>query len=153
MNVDHLLVRPSRSVRGKRRPSQTDLRRHVSDIYYAMFHALCLECSNALIGSTRRNSSAWVRAYRAVNHGSAKEALKTRSVQQIDPAVAAYATLFITLQDERHKADYDPRPFPHNNLQVRPFTEQVRLAVSGLRGLSADNKRMLAVSVLFKERP
>src|SRR5437016_12616823 len=60
---------------GAGRPRQAYLRRSLSTTYYALFHALAKMCADELIGVTQSGSEAWVRVYRALEHGFAKNAL------------------------------------------------------------------------------
>jgi hypothetical protein len=71
----------------------------------------------------------------------------------MDPAIKTFADLFITLQQERHRADYDPSPYPHGLQQIRTFRDQARIAISGLHKITTDEKKGLAVVVLLKARP
>lgn len=93
------------------RPRQADLKRAVSTTYYAMFHALCANCANTLIGTqgSARSIPAWVQAYRAINHREAKEKCKNQSVMKEFPKdIEDFGNRFITAQTKRHNADYDP---------------------------------------------
>ena len=42
-------------------PRQSDLKRAMSTAYYAVFHALCRNCADSLVGKTRvsRSQPAW----------------------------------------------------------------------------------------------
>ena len=57
------------------RPRQTDLRRAVSTTYYALFHCLAACYADTIVGGpgAKRSKPAWRQAYRALNHGSAKQ--------------------------------------------------------------------------------
>ena len=57
---------------GRGRPLESDLRRAVSTAYYALFHGLAECCANELVGRNMRGQAAWVRTYRALNHGRAQ---------------------------------------------------------------------------------
>ena len=61
-----------------RRPRETDLRRAVSTAYYAMFHILCANNANMLVGgeSADRSSPAWTQVYRGLNHLDAQRKCK-----------------------------------------------------------------------------
>ena len=62
---------------GSGRPRQVDLRRAVSTAYYGMFHALCGSNADTLVGAAppMQGTNPWVHAYRALEHGLAKERL------------------------------------------------------------------------------
>ena len=92
-------------------PRQSDLKRAMSTAYYAMFHALCRNCADSLIGKTKaaRSQSAWRQAYRALDHGFAKDQCRKKSIMDRFPAgIQDFASQFVELQERRHEADYDP---------------------------------------------
>ncbi len=70
------------SPRGSKKPRQSDLKRAVSTAYYAMFHAMCRNCADCLIGKTKalRSEPAWRQAYRAVEHSHAKNQCKNKAI-------------------------------------------------------------------------
>jgi hypothetical protein len=99
------------------RPKQVVLRRAVSTAYYALFHAICAMAADNLVGRDRgkRPHRAWVQTYRSLNHGEAErrfnrlvEAQTGRSLHGFPQQAGDVAIAFTTLQEERHRADYDP---------------------------------------------
>jgi hypothetical protein len=97
---------------GAGRPRQAYLRRSLSTTYYALFHALAKMCAEELIGVTQGNTEPWVRVYRALDHGFAKNAMNQNIIQTLSTDAKTFADAFIELQEKRHTADYDPRRFP-----------------------------------------
>lgn len=94
-----------------RRPRQSDLKRALSTAYYAMFHALCWNCADCLIGTSQsdRSAPAWRQAYRAVEHKFVKNQCGDKSViAKFPKEIEDFANQFRTLQEKRHAADYDP---------------------------------------------
>lgn len=138
---------------GRGRPRQAYLRRSLSTTYYALFHALAKLCADELIGITKANSEPWVRVYRALDHGFAKNALIQNIVQELDPAAKIFADTFIDLQEKRHTADYDPKRLPFRRKAVVGYVQQARKAISGLAGIKSEQRRILATAVLLKSRP
>jgi len=65
------------AVSGKGKPRQAYLKRAVSTTYYAMFHCLARTCADLMIGGTgaQRSMPAWTQAYRALDHGIARNVL------------------------------------------------------------------------------
>ena len=64
-----------------------------------------------LIGRTRasRSQPAWIQTYRAVEHGFAKGQCEKRSlISRFPDGIRDFAEAFVTLQERRHGADYDP---------------------------------------------
>ncbi len=153
VNIDHLLDLTRQLAAGSsKRPRQIELRRAVSSLYYAMFHALALMNANQIAGSTRRRSDAWVRVYRALDHVKTKDELRRRDVRSLSPQIGQFAILFVELQDLRHEADYDPRPFAPNKQQVLAMISQAEKAIEGLETLPPDLRTQLAAIVLLKAR-
>ncbi len=92
-----------------KRPAQPYLRRAISTAYYAVFETLATECANAFIGNGPGHSQkARLQVFRALEHGFAKNACKQAAKLNFPQDIIAFADVFIKLQEERHKADYDP---------------------------------------------
>ena len=90
---------------GAPQPTQAGLRRAVSTAYYAMFHTLAAAAADLFIGSTR--SSAWHRAYRALEHGRARSACRQgQTMREFPTEIRYFADVFVELQVERQQADY-----------------------------------------------
>jgi hypothetical protein len=97
------------SSRGK--PSAVNLRRATSAAYYALFHCLARNCADLLIGGTGANRSepAWQQVYRSLEHGYVKDRCKNNQMMaRFPPGIQDFATTFLSLQEKRHSADYDP---------------------------------------------
>lgn len=148
-----LIARARSSLSGSRRPKSVYLRRAVSDAYYALFHALALMCADQLVGATMRNSGAWTRIYRGLDHGRAKSELQRRDVQTLDPAVARIAATFVQLQEDRHAADYDPVSTLKRRSDVEPRILLAETAIADVQSLVPDMKRELAAILIVKARP
>ena len=148
---DHL--RAARALAGaqKGHPRQVYLRRAISGAYYALFHLLAQSCADELIGATKTGTEAWRRAYRALDHGPAKDALKRLSAQGGDPGLTNFARTFIALQESRHAADYDPRP-TYTRAEALANIVQARRAIEMYRDLPSATKVDVVTSVLFKLR-
>ena len=107
----HLADEPGSRDRG--RPRQAWLRRAVSTAYYALFHTMARSCADALVGSTRANRSlaAWRQAYRALDHGHARNQCSNETVMGKFPKeIQNFGQTFVEMQGQRHAADYDPDP-------------------------------------------
>ncbi|MCY4184321.1 MAG: hypothetical protein OXD45_03260 [Rhodobacteraceae bacterium] len=106
------LIAIARELVNRDHPRQAYLNRAMSTAYYAMFHALCRNCADTLVGpegTPDRSSHAWNQAYRAVEHGYAKNQCKRKPVMDRFPeTIRNFAVYFVTLQELRHEADYDP---------------------------------------------
>ena len=96
---------------GGKKPRQSDLKRSVSTVYYALFHTLCRQCADCLIGTkgSDRSNPAWRQAYRAVAHGHAKGCCENQKIMKTFPKeIEDFGNAFVTAQIKRHSADYDP---------------------------------------------
>lgn len=136
-----------------RRPRQADLRRTVSTLYYALFHALAADGADLLIGATRasRSNAAWAQAYRALDHGLAKQAARRAQNLGFPTDVVVFSLAFIKLQEERHRADYDPLArFALGD--ARALASETEAALSALRSASATHRRAFAALALFRHR-
>jgi hypothetical protein len=111
------LIRPG----GHKPPRQTDLRRAISDAYYAAFHAVLSAAADAAVGKRRRGTSHYSLAYRSIDHRALRELCQTVRLptpsQRYRPHVPGdgfgqgiqdVAESVLILQRKRNIADYDP---------------------------------------------
>ena len=134
----------------RRRPSQANLRRAVSTAYYAMFHCLAGAAADLLIG--RRRSPAWHRVYRALEHGSAKNACRhQRAMQGFPPEIRDFAEAFVMLQDRRREADYalDVR---YDKSDVLVAIDRAENVIARFEQVEIQHRRGFAAHVLFRRR-
>lgn len=103
--------------RGRGRPKEVDLRRAVSDAYYALFHALTAKSARLLVSGGRQPQRAYIR--RLYTHSNLKSVCASYRSNRLphqlprcstDPAtmsdVRELARAFGELQEARHDADY-----------------------------------------------
>jgi hypothetical protein len=102
------------------RPSQASLRRAVSAAYYSLFHLLIGEATRVMLGSrTDRRVFRQIIA-RGFSHGSMVACCKSfaggtlpQSISSVlptlpvPPDLTEVAGVFVRLQEERHRADYN----------------------------------------------
>ena len=142
-------------VGGRRgRPRQTELRRALSAAYHAMFHTLASFCANQLAGSTpvRRRSPAWVQAYRALEHGRARDRLMNSSgMSQFPDEYRDFGQQFVNMQDVRHSADYDPTA-RFLRLHVNQVIEETSRKMDLFNTVPNAEKRAFALYVLLRSR-
>jgi uncharacterized protein (UPF0332 family) len=138
--------------RETRRPRQASLKRAISTAYYALFHRLCLLCADELVGWTRP----WdlvTPIYRTMDHGTAKRLFQqTRDGQLLGQAVSDIGKVFQLLQEQRHIADYDPRPLSFGRAEVIDLISQARQATDAIERLQPDTKLRLAIYLAAKHR-
>ncbi len=140
---------------GKRqKPKQADLRRAVSTAYYAMFHCFAKMCADKMVGATKvlRSNPAWCQVYRSLGHGEARSAIKQNQIMEKFPnAVQDFADTFISLQEKRHDADYNPM------LRLRRSEVNIEIAsaenaIRDLKTVPASDLKAFAVWVLLKQK-
>ena len=137
------------------RPTAVSVRRATSSIYYALFHCLARECANLLIGgnATARSDDAWRQVYRSLEHGQAKDRCRDQAMLTRFPkAVEDFASAFVTMQEKRHHADYDPS----GSFYKSEVEADLRLAedvIAGLTTIAAKHRRAFCAYVLLKRRP
>ena len=104
-----------------RPPTDEHVRRAVSNIYYALFHALAESNASALIGppGDALTAAAWSRIYRGLDHTTARREL-LRHRQEFSVQARAFANAFADMQQLRHAADYDHNAvIPINQVSAR----------------------------------
>ena len=138
----------------KGRPTAVSLRRATSSAYYAIFHCLPRECADLLIGGAgaARSNAAWRQVYRALEHGATKDRCKNRTaMRQFPQEIGDFANVFVTMQENRHEADYDPfRTFSKSEVMVD--IAAVEQAMSNFRLAGIRHRRAFCAFVLFKGR-
>ena len=152
---DELLALAKRLVSnsGKQRPSQTYLKRAVSTAYYAVFHAIAKSNADLFLGVAKssRSEKAWQQAYRGLQHGSAKSACTEALGLNFPAGIKRCATAFVSLQEKRHSADYDPL-FRLKKEDALDAIGEAKSAIRGLKNAPVKDRRAFAVLLLFPKR-
>jgi hypothetical protein len=137
------------------RPTSSAVRRRaISTAYYAVFHAIAKTCADELLGGARHESTEYIRIYRALEHNTLRKVFEgKKGLLGQSAALRAIGEATNQLQGARMKADYMP---PIRNLFSRvDTTEWIELArdtVRSLHRLQSDERRVLAVHLLFRDR-
>ncbi|WP_081630939.1 hypothetical protein [Aureimonas ureilytica] len=136
-----------------KKPRQADLKRSISTAYYALFHAVARDCADRLVGTGQnRADKAWRQTYRALNHGEAKTACAQLRNLGFPPDLTQVGDAFRTLQEQRHKADYDP--FHRvNRATALTAIQLAETAISNLRAAGSKDRIAFAIQLLLKQRP
>ena len=153
MKGQDLIAQANRLVRAStNKPRRADLNRAVSAAYYALFLTLARLCADTIAGTGKnRNIAAWQQAYRALDHGFAKEACKKVPNKRLPPEIIRFASVFVELQEARHDADYNPsRTF--RRAEVIPLIQKAERAIIDLGDAPRVDLRALVVLVLLKDR-
>lgn len=134
------------------KPRQADLRRAISTAYYALFHALAKECADRFIGTSAGVSQeAWTQVYRALAHGFAKEQCRKAGKLGFSAPVVQFADTFASLQEERHRADYDPDA-SYSRADVLVAVANAEQAMRDFRHADKYDRAAFTALVLFRKR-
>ena len=135
-------------------PNQTDLRRAISNVYYALFHAIAQSNADTLVGDEPqlRDQVAWRQAYRALEHGYAKRRCQQAQLSpRFSPPVQGLARHFVHIQNRRHQADYDPDEIFNHQGVLSSITEADG-HIRAFRAVPVQERRAFAVYILMRER-
>lgn len=134
------------------RPQQMQLRKAISAAYYAMFYTLAGSNADTLIGASPqfRNLSAWTQTYRALNHGFARGQIN-RGLADFAPVIQDFGNAFAILQEERHKADYDPNA-QFTRADTLHLIDRAEAAIIAFEASDPTERKALAAHVLFRAR-
>jgi hypothetical protein len=134
------------------RPRQSDLKRGVSTAYYALFHTLARECADLLVGTGDwRSDPAWVQVYRALEHGLAKNSCRAAATKGFPNGIVSFADTFVTMQEERHRADYDPQA-RYVRPEVLLLIDNCEQAIRDLGAVTRSDRKAFVVWVLFQKK-
>jgi len=116
-----------------------------------MFHALCWNTADCLIGSkgADRSNPAWVQTYRAVEHGHAKARCKDNVLSKFPKDIEDFASVFVEAQEQRHRADYDPT-VRFTRSEVLTLILKVDEAIRAFRRVSIKDRRAFAALIVLK---
>ncbi|MCR9068135.1 MAG: hypothetical protein NXH79_04755 [Rhodobacteraceae bacterium] len=99
-----------------------------------------------------RSLPAWRQAYRSVDHGFAKGQCRSRSVMAKFPKdIEDFGNLFVDLQDDRHRADYDPSAI-FTLSDVEGAIDAAEDAIRAFRKTSVKDRRAFAAWATMKTR-
>jgi uncharacterized protein (UPF0332 family) len=153
MTMVERLVALAEELAEKSDKSLTLKRRAVSTAYYAMFHALAKLCADELLGvGSDTRSEEYIRVYRSLEHGTLKTAFKTAPLNRTVP-LQKIGNRVVRLQSERIRSDYFPSQQLYTKDQCRALVESAKTAIATIAALPHSDRRILAVSLLFKNRP
>jgi len=166
LDPDQLLEQADRLVAstGGGTPRQVDLRRAISNAYYALFHAVTAEAADDLVGRTHRHTPRYQLVYRSVEHKSllrlcediGKTTLPARYSDYeppggFGPDLQFFADAVVDLQEKRHLADYDPL-FRVTKSDAILAVEKGRAALARFSAASRIPRRAFLCLVLFSPR-
>ncbi|MEM9476743.1 MAG: hypothetical protein AAGA71_15720 [Pseudomonadota bacterium] len=134
--------------------TESDLRRAQSDLYYAVFHAICsalVEPLNA-VKLSKAFSRIYVAIYRYPDHGKMEQhARKLGSNADLPREVRRTAQAFVDLKNKRQEADYNPLS-THENSIIRNDIQKVETLLRDFWSLSDEVRIDFALQVTRLER-
>lgn len=136
------------------KPRQANLRRALSSAYYALFHCLARDGANLVMGGTgaSRSGPAWRQVYRALEHGQARKACqRSNIVNRFPNPISDFADVFVSLQEKRHEADYDPDGRFYKSAVIQEI-DNAELAIQRYNASAIKDRRAFVALVLFKSR-
>lgn len=136
------------------RPRQAWLRRAVSTTYYALFHTMARCGADMQAGSAPANRSqpAWMQAYRALEHGHAKNQCSNKTVMGKFPKeIQSIGRTFVEMQRQRHTADYDPSAKYYRD-EVMQLIDVTQKAMTDFQNTTPADRKAFAIYVLLKTR-
>ena len=110
------------------------------------------DAADMLVGiGPSRPDKAWTHMYRSLQHGDAKTACAAVRNLAFPANIVACAAAFVTLQEERHDADYDP---DHRVLRADAVAaiDLAAKAIEDLRAAARRDRKAFAVHLLHKKR-
>ena len=113
-------------------------------------HSLARAAANLLIG--RQHTAAWHLAYRALEHGSARNAcLNKQAMQGFPHEIREFAETFVDLQKTRHQADYSFEA-KYDRQDTLMTINRRENAIGQLEGANIEHRREFIAHLLFKRR-
>ena len=135
-------------------PTQADINRSASTIYYILFHELSKKCADLFMGPIHDDyRRAWQQVYRALAHDTAKDKCRELSMMKKFPnSIQEFATKFATLQELRHQCDYDPlSQTPKTTVETE--LEDIRGVLQDFNDTPEPDLRAFCSFILFPKRP
>ena len=136
----------------------------MSAAYYALFHFVTTSLADEFVGMIHRSSARYSLVYRSVDHRALRELCtslaKTTPPQKLMPFLPArsiernlvvFANSVTDLQDQRHRADYDPRA-RYRTAEVATIIETGRSGVRRFQHSSDATRRSFLTLLLCPPR-
>lgn len=146
-SAQYLLDRPASS------QTQSDLRRGMSTLYYALFCELASMCADYIAGprTGTHSSHAWTQCYRALEHTHSREACKQAGQRGFPQDIRDFANAYVTMQAKRHRCDYTP-DHPIRPTELKRAISATRKAIVKLGVAAESDRRAFCALVLLESR-
>ena len=117
---------------------------------------MCRECADRLVGCTAAHQCkpAWRQTYRALAHSQSKarcEKIKGDEALKFPTAIRDFATLYILLQELRHRADYDMRD-TYSAFNVQSYVDDALAMIEATERVATKHRKAFAVFLLMPLR-
>ncbi len=150
---DSFLLCAKKRVSAGHRLTEGDLRRCVSDLYFALFHAICETLAGMIQGDERLpiSKEAWLRLYRLPDHAAVAKACDDGRIVELSQPVQQFASQFKAMKVLREDADYDAsKPFEIS--EVRKIVQLVETVLANFKSADLQQRLKFAVLVSIKRR-
>lgn len=166
VDPEQLLDQADRLIRRGRggAPQDIDLRRAVSNAYYAIFHEIARDTADDLIGRKNRDTPQYALTYRNIEHRALKSLCETALKSRLPDRFVRYvpsgsfgapiksvAAAIIDLQEKRYLADYDPH-FATSTSEVELTVATSRTALLQFRKAPRRQRREFVSFLFFSPR-
>jgi uncharacterized protein (UPF0332 family) len=146
-----------------KRPYQANVRRAASASYYAVFHFFADELAKQVVGASAASDSLGFAVGRALEHGCLRSASERFSSQNapnnlpvplrscltsVSPVFRALASDIVSLQDLRHRADYD-RAIHLQKREANVAVSKAKSLIKDWQKLDADERSTFLVAILL----
>jgi hypothetical protein len=117
-----------------------------------MFNFLARERADLFIGTgAARKSLPWVQVHRALEHGLAKNGCGQVRALGFPIKIVRFADLFVSMQEERHSADYDPW-VRYTRTEVIGLIGTVDQTIKDFKSSARPDRLAFATLVLLRKR-
>ena len=132
--------------------SESDLRRAVSDLYFAMFHTVCETLASILQNAEHEAASkeAWLRLYRLPDHAHVAKQCDDGRLRELPNEIQQFAGQFKAMKTKREDADYDASK-QFKTSEVRKMLELVESAVNAFKACDHQMQLKFAVFASVKK--
>ena len=89
--------------------------------------------------------------YRALDHGRVKRQCTKQMITKFPQEIQKFADHFVTMQAQRHMADYDPFEQFSRSI-VAQLLEETKSTIADFETVDSDDRRAFAVFLLFDLR-
>ena len=133
-------------------PTQAELNTAVDRSYFAMYHALCHNNTQALAAGLRdRRPDDWSKVYMGMDERTITPRLRPYRPQAYDE-VNDFGAAFAILQEHRDRAMEGPGSSFHPS-EVARLIQRAQSAILALQSVNAEERRSLAINLLVGKAP